>query len=190
MHVLLTGGGAALLLITFSGVQQALFPGEGAAFLAPQLEALGHWWNSLSPAQQVLFVAAGATSLMLVPGVGFWAALGWSSLAAGVAASGRDLADTIRYGTPADLLLAGTVMVLGGRMRGLDTSLSRGYRRYGLGSLPRGFTSLPGNRYQSPAGPFTPRTAVTSMRSTWAVESAPPERGTSRSSWTRAPPKS
>ncbi|GAB3695628.1 hypothetical protein [Nocardiopsis oceani] len=97
-------------------------------------------------------MTAGTAALMLIPGVGFWAALGWSSLAAGAAASGRDLADTLRHGTPADLLLAGTVMVLGGRLRGLGTPLSRSYRQYGLGSLPRGFTSLPGNRHQSPAG--------------------------------------
>ncbi|MDS1271788.1 PrsW family glutamic-type intramembrane protease [Lipingzhangella sp. LS1_29] len=135
---------AALLVVLFAAtflLPAILVDAGSQAFLAPRLEALADWWHGLDPLEQTLIIGGAAAGLLLIPGVGAWGALGWASLGAGIAASGRDLANAIRTGTPADLAYAATIVALG--------------RFFPPGArvvLPQGFQTLPGNRYRSPSG--------------------------------------
>lgn len=92
-------------------------PVAAHAFLAPQLENLTDWWNGLSPGGQLLITAGGVAGLMLVPGVGFMAALGATTTATGVAASGRDIARALRDNAPGALAAHLGIAVFVGRFR-------------------------------------------------------------------------
>ncbi|CAM3731433.1 HNH endonuclease [Nocardiopsis gilva] len=92
-------------------------PVAAHAFLAPQLESLADWWNGLSPGGQFLVTAGGVAGLMLIPGVGFMAAVGAATTATGVAASGRDIARAIRDKAPGALAAHLAIAVFVGRLR-------------------------------------------------------------------------
>ncbi|MDA2808557.1 PrsW family glutamic-type intramembrane protease [Nocardiopsis suaedae] len=118
LHNVIAAGVLALLA---GGIVLTL-PGGGGetAFLAPRLEDLAGWWNGLNPAQQLLITAGGTAALMLIPGVGFFAALGWATTATSFAASGRSVADFLRdpkrwlsERSPGEMLISGVLFAFG-----------------------------------------------------------------------------
>lgn len=132
LHTVLTRAlfGAMTVCTVLAGAalwQAAVGPPDSSlAFLAPQLENLANFWNGLSAGEQLLLTLGGTALLMLLPGVGFMAALGAASTGAAVAASGREIAEVVR--DPASLLarhsvgsllVGGAVWLAGSRVPGV-----------------------------------------------------------------------